>query len=235
MTLYGSNLASAGAANAANGFPRSLNGVTVTFNGIAAPLLYTSGIQINLQVPYEVAGLTEVTMQVSSQNVTPSVSESYILAVAPRQPSVVLSQYTFSQSIFDAVLCNGQLVSGLQPLALNADGTLNSCANPAASGSTVTLFLNGLGVSTPTLGTGVISASAVPINPAANFVTGSSAVTKFLSTATLPGSIDSLAQVQIQVSTTLPVLSIPVQVQQPSESPFWVRGPGILIWVKPAN
>ena len=228
LTLYGTNLAPAGGS-------ANVNGVTVTFNGIVAPILYTSGIQINLQVPYEVAGLPEVTMQVSSQNVTPPVSESFILAVAKRQPSVVLSQNTFSQSIFDAVLCNGQLVSGLQPLALNADGSLNSCANPAASGSTVTIFLNGLGVSTPTLGTGVISPSAVPISPAANFVTGSSTVTKFLSTATLAGSIDSLAQVQIQVSTTLPVLSIPVEVQQGSESPFWVRGPGVLIWVRGAN
>jgi uncharacterized protein (TIGR03437 family) len=54
------------------------------FNGIAAPILYTSGIQINLQVPYEIAALGEVTMQVSSSLVTPSVSESYILAVATR-------------------------------------------------------------------------------------------------------------------------------------------------------
>ncbi len=235
LTLYGSNLAPTGSANGANGFPTSLNGVTVTFNGIAAPLLYTSAIQINLQVPYEVAGLTEVTMQVSSAMVTPPISESYILAVAARQPSLFISSNSFSQPLFDAVACQGQTISGLQPLALNADGSQNSCANPAASGSVVTIFLNGLGVSTPRQSTGMVSASAVPIDPAAGFVVGSSAATNFLSTTTLPGSIDSLAQVQLQVSSTSSVLNILLEVQQPSESPFSVRGPGVLIWVKPAN
>jgi uncharacterized protein (TIGR03437 family) len=120
----------------------------------------------------------------------------------------------------------------LQPLALNADGTQNSCANPAASGSVVTIFLNGLGVSNPTLATGAISSSAIALMPAATFAYGSSTVTNFLSTMSLPGSIDSLAQVQIQVSSTSSVLNIPVEVQQVSEAPFLVRGPGILIWVR---
>jgi uncharacterized protein (TIGR03437 family) len=234
LTLYGTNLAPEGAAQA-SAFPTSLNGVTVTFNGIAAPILYTSGIQINLQVPYEVAGLTQVTMQVSSQFVSPPVSESYFLAVTERQPSVFISASSFSQPLFDIAACNGQSVSGLRPLALNADGTENSCANPAAFGSVVTIFLNGLGISSPMQPTGLISASAVPINPAASFVAGSSTVTNFLSTATVPGSIDSIAQVQIQVSSASPFVSIPLEVQEASEGAFWIRGPQILIWVNPAN
>jgi len=226
LTLYGTNLAPAG--QASSPFPTAFNGVTVTFNGIAAPILYTSGIQINVQVPYEISGQTQVTMLVSSQFVSPPVSESYILAVVQRQPSVFLSA---SQPLFDMSSCNGQIVSGLQPLALNADGTENSCANPAASGSVVTIFLNGLGVSSPALTTGTISPSALAISPAATLVSGSSTATNFLSTTTLPGSIDSIAQVQIQVSSTSSVLNIPLEVEQTSESPFRVRGPGILIWV----
>jgi uncharacterized protein (TIGR03437 family) len=225
LTLYGTNLAP-GPAFPATRFPTSFSGVTVTFNGIAAPILYTSGIQINLQVPYEIAGQTEVTMQISSQQVSPAVSESYVLAVVERQPSIVLSSAAFGQPLFDIAACNGPNISGLQPLALNADGTQNSCANPAASGSVVTIFLNGLGVSNPAQQTGVISPSLVSISPTAALVSGST-----LPTATLPGSIDSLAQVQIQVSSTSSVLNIPLEVQQLSESPFLVRGPGILIWV----
>ena len=68
MTLYGTNLAPTGIPPASPGFPESFNGVSVTFNGTAAPLLYTSGAQINLQVPYEIAGQSQVTMQVSSQS-----------------------------------------------------------------------------------------------------------------------------------------------------------------------
>ena len=218
LTLLGTNLAPPDPAYPPTGFPAAFNGVTVTFNGIPAPLLYTSGTQVNLQVPYEVAGLFQVTMQVSSQFVSPTVSESYILAIVERQPSVFLAASAFSQPIFDSAVCNGQTVSGLQPLALNADGTQNSCANPAVSGSTVTIFLNGLGVTNLAPATGVISSSALAITPAA----GSG--THLLPTATLPGSIASIAQVQIPVSSTG---SIALQV-----GTFLVRGPGILIWVR---
>ena len=232
LTLYGANLAPAGLASAASTFPASLSGVTVTFNGIAAPILYTSGIQINLQVPYEVAGLAEVTMQVSSSLVAPPVSESYILGVAARQPSVFVSATSFAQPVFDETVCGGQIISGLQPLALNADGTQNSCANPAPSGSVVTIFLNGLGVSAPSQSTGVVSAAAVPISPAAGYVSGSAAATNFLSTATLPGSIDAIAQVQIRVTSASSPLRIPMEIQQASEAGYWIRGPAILIWVQ---
>jgi uncharacterized protein (TIGR03437 family) len=238
LTLYGTDLAPTDAYPSAV-FPTSFNGVTVRFNGIAAPILYTSAIQINLQVPYEISGQTQVTMQVASQQVSPMVAESYILAVVERQPSVFIVATAFSQTLFDMAACNGQNASGLQPLALNADGTANSCANPAASGSVVTIFLNGLGVSNPAQTTGVISPSPVAINPAAainaNLGVPSGAAASLLSTTTLPGSIDSLAQVQIQVSSTSSFVNVPLEVQQASESPFLVRGPGILIWVRPAN
>jgi hypothetical protein len=98
---------------------------------------------------------------------------------------------------------------------------------------------DGLGVSNPAQTTGVISPSPVAINPAAaintNLGVPSGAAASFLSTTTLPGSIDSLAQVQIQVSSTSSFVNVPLEVQQPSQSPFLVRGPGILIWVRPAN
>jgi uncharacterized protein (TIGR03437 family) len=253
LTLYGTALAPLNPAQPSNSFPPSFNGVTVTFNGLAAPILYTSDIQINLQVPYEIAGQNQVTMQVSSQSVSPAVSESYILAVVERQPSVFIAGSAFSQPLFDAAGCNAQTVSGLQPLAINADGTQNSCVNPAASGSVVTIFMNGLGATIPPNETSMISASGVAITPAAAFnppfgsyMTTLESSASFLSTGTLPGSIGSIAQVQIKVSQASspllpnypalsPVLNIPLQVQQQSESPFLVRGPGILVWVKSAN
>src|SRR5208283_4971639 len=105
--------------------------------------------QINLQVPYEVAGQSQLTMEVSSQTVSPALLESYILAVAARQPSIFVATASYDAPIFDIATCNGTSIAGVQPLAFNADGSANSCANPAAAGSTVTIFLNGLGVTTP--------------------------------------------------------------------------------------
>ena len=120
-----------------------------------------------------------------------------------------LRRAAFSQPLFASAVCNCEIVSGLQSLAINADGTQNSCTNPAASGSVVTVFLNGLGVSSPSYPTGMVITSGVTINPAASlnppfgsYMEELESSTTFLSTATLLGSIDGIAQVQIKVSRT---------------------------------
>jgi uncharacterized protein (TIGR03437 family) len=228
LTLYGTNLAPQGVAPSADGFPTSFNGVAIAFNGIAAPILYTSATQINLQVPYEISGQTQVTMQVSSQTVSPAVSESYIFAVAARQPSVFVSAASFGAPIFDIATCNGQSIAGLQALALNADGSINSCANPAAAGSTVTIFLNGLGVTTPAQTTGAVSPSAVAIGPSVA-ASSASGTTAALPTQTLPGAIADVAQVQVPVGSSSSALSLQVL---DATSAVIVRGPGVVIWVQ---
>jgi uncharacterized protein (TIGR03437 family) len=206
ITLYGSNLDSA----------------TVTFNALKAPILYTSTTQINLQVPYEIAGQSELTMQVTG----PAISESYLLGVAAQQPAVFLNPADFTTPLADAVSCQSQTLAGLQPLALNADGSINSCANPAAPGSTVTVFLNGMGVTTPPQLTGAINASNVALAPSAQLVP-SNAPSSLLPTFTLAGAISGVAQVQLQAGTA----SFVATLKAGSAS---VRGPGIVIWVQPA-
>jgi uncharacterized protein (TIGR03437 family) len=133
LTLYGVALA---------------NG-SVTFNGIQVQILYAADGQINLQVPMEIAGLTEVTMQVSNPFALPPVSESYILGVVARHPSVFLRAINFFGPIFGEQLCNGATYYGAEGVATNPDGSLNTCSNPAPAGSTVNLYLNGLGMGNP--------------------------------------------------------------------------------------
>jgi uncharacterized protein (TIGR03437 family) len=232
MTLYGTNLAPTGVAPTAPLFPTSFNGVAVTFNGTAAPLFYTSGTQINLQVPYEIAGQGQVTMQVSSQSVSPAISESYILAVAAHEPGVFIGSADFSAPVADAAICNGQTFAGLQPLAVNADGTINSCSNPAAPGSTVTIFLNGLGVTTPAQATGAIASSTVAVSPTALLIP-SSGPAGVLPTFTLAGAISSVAQVQVQAGATSSVVNLDVGAA--TGVAYSVRGPGIVIWAGQAS
>ncbi len=83
ISLFGADLAPAGAAR-------------VFFNGIAAPILYSSAQQINVQVPFEIAGASTVQMQVLNQQVTNPVSETHTLGVIERQPSIFLSQAAVS-------------------------------------------------------------------------------------------------------------------------------------------
>ena len=58
VTIFGSNLSSSTVTPVGPDYPTKLPGSStwVTFGGIAAPLLYVSPNQINLQVPFEVSG-----------------------------------------------------------------------------------------------------------------------------------------------------------------------------------
>jgi len=53
LSVFGTNLANITQTMATNPLPYSASGVSATVNGIAAPLIYISQAQINLQVPYE--------------------------------------------------------------------------------------------------------------------------------------------------------------------------------------
>jgi len=66
ITIFGSNLAN-GAMSAPTGrLPRSLGGLTLSINGIAAPLLFVSPGQVNAQVPFEVTeGPAKVNLQLA--------------------------------------------------------------------------------------------------------------------------------------------------------------------------
>ena len=88
VSIYGTNLA-AGLAQA-DTIPLSttLNGVSVTFNGIQAPLLFVSGGQINAQLPWNVlsSGTTGTANVVVTRNGTASASQSF--QVGPFSPGI---------------------------------------------------------------------------------------------------------------------------------------------------
>src|ERR1039457_7600900 len=70
VSIFGSNLASGTASASAIPLPVTLDGVSVSFNGIAAPLLYVSGQQINAQLPWEVSTTGPVIVVVRSEEHT---------------------------------------------------------------------------------------------------------------------------------------------------------------------
>lgn len=140
LSLFGTMLAPSAEAPP-GGTATSFNGVNVTFNGIAAPILYTSDDQVNVQVPIEIAGHSAVQIKVANTTTAVALDETRTVAVAPRQPSVFLTAEALAGA---QPSCGGS--DGVAPtaLALNADGSLNSAGNPAAAGSIITIFLNGV-------------------------------------------------------------------------------------------
>ena len=168
------------------------------FNGIPAPILYSSGQQINVQVPFEVAGQTSVLIQVVNKQVPLPLVETHTFAVAERQPAIFLSTAGMTSPFPGYTLCSGTVSIGPAALAVNADGTVNDCSNPAVVGSTVTLFVNGLGQLTPALTTGTIAAApAVTLAPGVNLL-GRNFSPLDTTTKTLPGALNGVEQVQFE-------------------------------------
>ena len=122
ISIFGTNLARATVAAQQIPLPLSLADTTVTINGARAPLLYVSPGQINAQVPDQTA-TGAATLTVSSSGAATSAASFEVVRVAPE--------------VF--------IASATRVLALNQDGSLNTEANPAASGSIATIFLTGGG------------------------------------------------------------------------------------------
>ncbi len=106
-----------------------LSSVRVLFNGIPGPVLFAYSNQVTAIVPFELEG-PSAAVQVEYSGVT---SAPVNMPVAQSAPGI----FTVDGS-------------GLGPIAAwNQNGSINSSANPAASGTVVTMFLTGAGQTTP--------------------------------------------------------------------------------------
>ena len=117
-----------------------LAGTRVWFDGIAAPLIYTSAKQLSAIVPYEVAGSASTKMQVEYLG---AISAPVTLPVAASTPGIFVKD---------------QSGTG-EAAAVNEDGSRNSASNPADRGSIVSLFATGEGLTTPASADGRIADS----------------------------------------------------------------------------
>jgi uncharacterized protein (TIGR03437 family) len=144
--------------------PASLDGVTIDVNGVASPLLYVGGEQINFQVPFRIAGGAQANINFASA--LSHLSDSRTVPIAASNPTAFLNTATSSPALATCTMESSASLNGLLPLALNPDGSVNTCLNPAPAGSIVTLFLNGLGVTSRPVVTAngmiVVSVSALP-------------------------------------------------------------------------
>jgi len=125
-------------------FPASAAGVTVSVNGVNAPLIYVSPTQINFQIPWETAPGLAVPVKVTWNGVDSNVEPVTIAATA--SPSFFLSEFV-----------NG--------VAWVTGGVADGCATPVTEctvkpGSIYQLWANGLGPKTSPLQNGVPAPAA---------------------------------------------------------------------------
>jgi uncharacterized protein (TIGR03437 family) len=149
LLLFGEFSSGSPATPPAGHVSTSLDGISVEVNGIPSPLLYVGGEQINFQAPFAIAGAAEANIEFASA--LPSLSDSLMLPIVASNPTAFLNTAPPSPALATCTTESAASVNGRLPLALNADGSVNTCLNPAAPGSTVTLFLNSLGVTSAPL------------------------------------------------------------------------------------
>jgi uncharacterized protein (TIGR03437 family) len=166
----------------------SLGGTTVSFNGIAAPLLYTSATQVAAIVPYALTGTTaQVTVAYQGE-----ISAAFALPVAPSAPSIFTSNQTGAG----------------QAAAINAiDGSVNSAINPVKIGGYISLYATGEGQTAASEG-----ALPRPILPVSVTVDGIPAVVQYA--GGVQGQVAGLMQVNVQIpSGVRPGGYVPVVLQ----------------------
>jgi len=157
--VYGNNLADGvhSLQKPDGSFPTSAAGVTVSVNGVNAPLIYISPTQINFQVPWGTAPGLAVPVKVTWNSVESNVE--FVTIASTASPSFFLSEF----------------VNGIVWVTGNvADG----CPTPASecwvkAGSTYQLWANGLGPKMSPLQDGV------PAPPVALPVSGGTASCQF--------------------------------------------------------
>jgi uncharacterized protein (TIGR03437 family) len=127
ISIYGLHFGVAtpvsGVFNSAGLLPTMLAGVPVTIGGMPAPLLYVSDTQINAVVPKGVALNSASTLQVSNGA---TILPAFRTMIDQVTPGVFLQP-------------NSSVAA-----AIHQDGTVNSAANPAHSGSIVSIWATGV-------------------------------------------------------------------------------------------
>ena len=122
ITLFGSALAPLSGNANETPLPVSIGDTAVTINGFAAPLLFVSPEQINIEVPWEIA---------------PGAAELIVSTLGVPSAPVFINVLPAAPGIFAGIEGNGAVV--------NANGAVNSSSNPAAPGSFVSVFFTGQG------------------------------------------------------------------------------------------
>ena len=180
VVLYGAGLGPAQLVQnlPSNGqFGTSVGGTAVSFNGLPAPVLYASATQVAAVVPYAIGGATaQVGVTYQGQ-----ASAAVAVPVALSAPSLFTLNETGSG----------------QATAINADGTVNTAANPVKIGSSITLYATGEGQTLPGGVDGKVGGSS-PILPVKVMIGGVQATS---SAGDAPGQVSGLLQLNVQIPT----------------------------------
>ncbi len=143
VAIYGTNFGPAGVVSApitGNAYPTTLSNTQVLFDGVPAPIIAVANGQVNVMVPYGIAGRASTMVQVSYLGVS---SPGIAYNVTATVPGI----YTVNQA------------GTGQGAILNQDLSLNNSSKPAEKGSVIAIYMTGEGVTSPPSVTGQLAPS----------------------------------------------------------------------------
>jgi uncharacterized protein (TIGR03437 family) len=162
----------------------------VLIDGKPIPLLYSSFSQINAVVPFEIAGETIATIQLSGEGN----STTWSVPVTSAAPGI----FTIDGS------------GGGQAAVLNSDNSVNSTSQPAPRGSEIQIFATGIPYSGQVTG-GITPTPASGGSPPVTVTIGGSNGTVIYA-GPAPGAIAGLVQINAIVPQNIsPGSAVPIQ------------------------
>jgi uncharacterized protein (TIGR03437 family) len=143
ISIFGIGLGPAVGVSAPSGaLPLVLGGSSVSINGSAVPLEYSSSFEVRAQAPFSFTAGSTATLQVNANGQS---SSAVTLSVVSAVPGVYTNTGTGSGPV----------------TATNQDGSANSTLHPAPKGSIIVFYASGLGAVSPPLVEGAVP----PISP----------------------------------------------------------------------
>jgi len=212
VVLYGSGLGPSqlaqlyldGSGNVSN----QLADTTISFNGMPAPVVYTSATHVAAIVPYEVSGTSaQITLTYLGQTSAPLTAN-----LASSAPALFTADSSGKG----------------QAAALNQDGSINSATHAASIGSIIVLFATGEGQTSPGGVDGRLAQSPLPhpILPVTVTIGGQTVTPLYAGGA--PGEVAGVMQINVQIPPGItPATTTPVTIQVGNAA----SQPGVIIAV----
>jgi uncharacterized protein (TIGR03437 family) len=188
----------------------------ILFNGVPAPVLFVSATQSSAIVPYAIAGLSAVDVQVEYKGVR---SRVVSMPVAPAR----LGIFTLDGS------------GRGQATVLNDDGSLNTADNPAKQGSVIVLFVTGEGLTDPAgvedhiIGD-ILPTPKLPLVAFMPWTDCGDCFTEVVSASSVRGSVPGLLEVKLRVpEQALRGSTVPLSLWN---SGYFYSQPGVTLAIK---
>lgn len=210
LSLQGNNMGpvngATGSISGAGAYETSYKGYRVLFDGVPAPILYISTLQINTVVPYAAAGRPSTRVEVEYNGAR---SNPMDLVVSPDAAPGIFTVDSSGRG---------------QAAALNQNGTFNSASNRASADSILVLYATGEGQTEPVGQEGRVIATDLrkPVLPVAVNIGG--VPVEVLYAGSTPGQVTGLMQINVRLNADVPRgPSVPVELRVgPAPSPAGV-------------